>query len=222
MLQPNNLKAIIFDMDGTVFEYLDTAGNYTDGRYKGSEKQRRINANKIEFLKTQERTNNITKIESIIEESKESGIDSSEYFAKYYGIDIEVIKRIKFNFEASSILSFDQDLYDFVVDLKSKYKLFLVTGSPVFWADSVLGLLRIKEFFETIKADCYYPHLKKQAYKEILEDYNLKPSQTLVIGDSFVADIQPALDLGMLGLYTKRRELISDFGDHQKQNSNSV
>jgi FMN phosphatase YigB (HAD superfamily) len=209
--QLNMIQAIILDLDGTTFEYRDRLGNYTDGRYKGSEKQRQINANKIEFMKIQENTNNISKLESIIQESKESELDSSEYFAKYYGVDIEIIKRIKFNIDVNSILSFDQEFYDFMLVLSGKYRLFLVTGSPMFWADSVLGLLGVRGFFETIDADCYYPQLKKQAYQRILENYNIVPNQSLVVGDSFGTDIQPALDLGMQGLLTRRRDLIRDF-----------
>jgi FMN phosphatase YigB (HAD superfamily) len=178
----NDLSAIIFDFDATFFsgsvwngwgKYLEI---FIDKFLKGNKKYKRIVNNQ---------TNGANMAEIMI---KETG--TAEIFYQYQG---DVIYEI----DSDDIVVVDGKLIN---KLSKKYKLFIVSNSHYDYLIHHLKKFKINQkcFCEIIDNKFKADDLSKtEYYLDILNKYNLKPENVLVVGDSFNSDILPALKLKM-------------------------
>lgn len=178
------LKAIIFDFDGTLYSG-DVWKNWKDYL--------------VEFLRE-----NFENAEDLI---RKLNIDNSTSDLKIAQITIEKYGNAElfYNYKGSKI--FDLDLTDFqVVDvdllklLNEKYKLFIVSNSHINYLKYYLKKFNISEcLFGNIYDNKFEVSdtSKTSIYSGIIKDYNFKPNEVVVIGDSYNSDILPAINLNM-------------------------
>lgn len=198
------IKAIIFDMDGTLYAY-----NSLDEVYIGSSMQKNIHENKIKILNSAGITNSL-EVNKILKKAKESKSDTSEFLSQYLNLNLNDVIYSKMDID-DSFLSKDQELFEFLDSLKLKdILLFISTGSPKRWSDKCLSKLKITHFFLKVFNNNYYPEKKKKSYKRILLEYDLNLDEVLVVGDNKINDIVPAQEIGINTIFCKRKDLIDE------------
>ena len=181
----NDIKAIIFDFDGTFFSgsVWDDWGNYLlefiDLFLDGHKKYKKIIDNYTSGSMMAEMT------------IKEKG--SAELFYKYQG---DVI----YNIESDDIVLVNAQK---IKKLSKKYKLFIVSNSHYNYLIYHLDKFKIDKtcFKEIIDNKFKTEDISKfQAYFNLLNKYKLNPESVLVVGDSYKSDILPAKKLNIQGV----------------------
>jgi len=102
---------------------------------------------------------------------------------------------------------FQHDLSDFVYvnierlrRLSELYDIFLVSNSSPNYLDYYLDLFKIdKDMFKLRLTNPFDINdlTKTGCYKKVLDTYHLSPNEVLVVGDSYSADIVPAINMNM-------------------------
>jgi len=87
--------------------------------------------------------------------------------------------------------------------LSKKYSLIIATGGPEDSQNYVIDLLGIRHFFKKIYTASGIRKTKVDGgmFRHILEDLKLKPSEVLVIGDSFLYDVLGANKAGIRSIW---------------------
>jgi len=201
-------RAIIFDMDGTLYKF----DQRDESNFISSNFGEQIYANCVRFF---EERFSLTKEEAVakyqelsqkyagevsIAVEKEYGIDRSEYFA--FTWDLKVEDFIEFTTEVRELLS------------SLALNIGILTAAPKVWAERVLTFLQVKELFKeaVFTGD---PDLRKpnpQAFQQLADFWGLNPEEIISIGDQEQSDILPAKSLGMTTVrIAKNVETEADF-----------
>ncbi|MDD5193542.1 MAG: HAD family hydrolase [Candidatus Nanoarchaeia archaeon] len=191
------LKAIIFDLDDTLYDCFDQlvkparrfalhqmidAGLDVPfdcllkkrNKYSKDYKEERIYRELVKSFNLQNK-------------KLEKAIVNAGYLSFYNYFRIKNPK-IKLFPDAKNILS----------RLKKKYKLFLLTLGIKKTQEKKIHSLGIKDNFDRIYfKSVYHGADKKTVMKKILKDHNLKPNQVMMIGDRRDSDISSANSLGI-------------------------
>jgi putative hydrolase of the HAD superfamily len=87
--------------------------------------------------------------------------------------------------------------------LSKKYTLLIATGGPEDSQNYVIGLLGITHFFKKIYTASKTRKTKVDGgmFKHILEELRLKPTEVLVVGDSFIYDVVGAHMAGIKAIW---------------------
>lgn len=93
-------------------------------------------------------------------------------------------------------------LQEIVKKLSNKYKLAIITNAIEYVANEILRVQNIQEYFELVIADARKPKLP--CFKEFQEKMNGKPHELVMVGDDIIADIEPAISLGMKTIHLHR------------------
>lgn len=163
-------------------------------------------------------------------------------FPEYKGVDIKIEKVFKKLFTAKGVKATAKEvdfvctafrcystiyirLYDGVIDLldtlKAKdKKIYLLSNAQRKFTENELNMFGLTKYFdgivissdeECIKPDIHY-------YNTIIERYNLKKSETIMIGNDSIADTKGAHDAGLSTLYIHQSispavedDLVADF-----------
>src|SRR5690606_18198921 len=92
-----------------------------------------------------------------------------------------------------------QDAYETLDQLKSKYRLHIITNGPEKVQEKKLKNSKLEHYFETVtnseKAGVKKPH--PGIFQYALSQANADPQNSLMIGDNIKADIHGALNVGM-------------------------
>lgn len=92
-----------------------------------------------------------------------------------------------------------QDAYETLDQLKSKYRLHIITNGPEKVQDKKLKNSKLDHYFETVtnseKAGVKKPD--PAIFQYALSQANVRPQNSLMIGDNIKADIHGALNVGM-------------------------
>ena len=87
---------------------------------------------------------------------------------------------------------------EFLKKLKSNHKLYVVTNSPPNFLKITNKLIGLDtSYFEEIISNSFEENSKIKYYKYILEKEKINPNEVLMIGDNYLKDIVPALELGL-------------------------
>jgi len=189
---PENLKTIIFDIDGTlytspayVFEQVDVQIRHYAHLNNITEDQARklISDYRHDWSK------------------KHNGqkISLGNTFTAF-GVSIEEsIKWRNALMEPEKYLKIDQSLIKQLTILKSKYKLICVTNNPVEAARKTLKAIGINDFFETVIGldTCYKSKPAKEPLLKALEATDSTPEECISIGDRYDIDLSLPLEMGM-------------------------
>lgn len=187
-LLSNRIKAIIFDLDDTLY---DCSGTLVLKSKKLAAKiiSKALKCSEAEALELQ--------LE--LEERLGPKADISREIANLYNLPEEFCREISNTIntlEVEDAILFP-DAIDAINELKKTgYKLFLVTLGKKEWQERKIKVLGLENVFdEIIITD--NPLGKEKCFKEILIKYDLEPEQVLCVGDKIKDEIEVGKRLGM-------------------------
>ena len=128
------------------------------------------------------------------------------FSAQNINVDKSYIKTVATSFRSYSTTYIK--LYDGVIDLlktlKNKgKKIYLLSNAQRIFTENELNMFNLMEFFDgvMISSDVCCSKPDRHFYKTLLEKYNLKKEETIMIGNDSVADIEGAKNVGIDALY---------------------
>jgi FMN phosphatase YigB (HAD superfamily) len=76
-----------------------------------------------------------------------------------------------------------------------------VTNSQKDNVQRILQNLDLQEIFESIITEANKPLDTKKHFLDLLQKFNIRPERGLSIGDNYINDIAPAINIGMQTVY---------------------
>lgn len=194
------IKAIIFDLDGTLYKSPEIYQKFADAAY--------YTFTKLKNLPLEE-------AKKLLEERREELKRERGYAVPYtlalisYGIPIEVWHKenIKF-FNAGDYLVKDRKLKDEITRLKTKYKLAVLTNNNKTQTDRILKAIGLEGQFDYVFTYESFRLIKPnpEIFKIVAQKMKMKFNECLMVGDRFDVDLIPAQKLGMQTIEAKGPE----------------
>lgn len=186
----NKIKAIIFDMDGTLYT-LDASD------FRSSKLGQKVMSNIMLFLKDRFGDDETQAMERYNAIKKQYGEDFSIAIEKGYGIPRMEYFAYVWDIEA---LTFVQQVGNVAAVLhKLPVQSGILTAAPRVWADRVMEFLKIKDHIGNA-IFTGEPDLRKPnplAFQQFVDYWKIPPEKIVSIGDQEKSDILPAKQLGM-------------------------
>ena len=192
-----NVKAILFDYDGTL-------GDRTRGAYDTY----------VEFLQTfgiAEQLHDETELECVLQHMMnwdQYGNFEKEFILQQlkdtYGLALDVDRLTEWWVDH---LCMHEKLYPRTIEtldyLKGKYKLGMITNGFVESQNMKLDNVGIRDYFDTIVIGGQYNTAKpnKKLYQIALEQLGVQPDEAVFVGDSYMTDIIGAYRTGMRSIW---------------------
>lgn len=204
----NERKAIIFDLDGTLYPLR--GGSYGTSPLKKYVLEKaliyiadKLNKTKIE---AKEILNGIsTKYQENISlgVEKEFGLDRYDYFKTVW------------NIPAKLVVSQEPDLRKNLLKLKEYYRFILASDAPLVWIKNVLVELKIDDLFRDsiFSGESDIRKGNGTAFSYIMKSLGLKPAECISVGDQEKSDIIPAKELGLATIFISpaKKSSLADF-----------
>lgn len=184
-------KCAIFDLDGTLYNA------------KGMDKS---NQDAIISAVSESRGVSLIDADSIIRENLNTNLDEAERPSIYraalsLGVPDSTIKKHQLQrVWPENVLARDQELADALYRLSAKMKLALLTNTRTELALRALNQLGIAEgVFSNVKGGeaLTTPKPNTEALFDIVIELSVEVENTVMIGDRWVVDLQPAVAIGM-------------------------
>lgn len=212
---PENLKAIIFDIDSTLYTNAKYAYEQVDCQVRQFAKDRGITAEEARKMVADYR-------KKFASENNGMKISLGNTLLAF-GVPIEQsVKWRKELLEPADYLSYDEKLVEELKILSSKYKLICVTNNPELPARKTLEAIGVSEYFENIVGldACYKSKPALEPFMKAVQILNVKPEECLAIGDRYDMDISLPLELGMGGILVTGVEEVYQL--HEKCYNNQI
>jgi phosphoglycolate phosphatase/putative hydrolase of the HAD superfamily len=191
---PERLKAIIFDMDGTLYTNLPYVRQHEESQVRRLAMHWGLGIPEVERRLADARA---------IRERQGLPKTSMANIFLSFGIDMETIVRWR-NEEIDPFnwLSPDSDLDDTLERLAKRFDLALLTNNPRRVGEKSLEALGVRARFKLVVGldDSYESKPKLEPFLKLCEVLGVDPQYCLSIGDRQDVDIAPALALGMGGI----------------------
>ena len=192
---PQNPKALIFDIDSTLYTNAAYAFEQVDCQVRQFAKDRGITADEArcmvaDYRKQYAAANNGKKI-------------SLGNTLLAFGIPIaQSVEWRKTLMEPADFLTRDERLIQTLSELSKSLKLICVTNNPVFTARKTLDAIGISEFFpEIVGLDtCLKSKPALEPFEEACRILQVTPKECIAIGDRYDMDIALPLQMGMGGI----------------------
>ncbi|MCR4741731.1 MAG: HAD family hydrolase [Treponema sp.] len=195
---PQNLKAIIFDIDSTLYTNSAYAFEQVDCQVRQYAKEIGITA--------EEARKKVADYRKLFAQEHEGKKVSLGNTLLAFGIPIEKsVEWRKSLLEPANFLSRDQKLFEELKILQKEYKLICVTNNPVLPARKTLEALGISEFFPEIVGldSCFKSKPALEPFMKACQILELEAQNCLAIGDRYDMDISLPLEMGMGGILVK-------------------
>ena len=192
---PPNPKALIFDIDSTLYTNAAYAFEQVDCQVRQFAKDRGITAEEArrmvaDYRKQYAAANNGKKI-------------SLGNTLLAFGIPIaQSVEWRKTLMEPADFLTRDEKLIKTLCELSKSLKLICVTNNPVFTARKTLDAIGISDFFpEIVGLDtCLKSKPALEPFEEACRILQVTPKECIAIGDRYDMDIALPLEMGMGGI----------------------
>lgn len=198
---PSDLRALIFDIDSTLYTNQAYAFEQVDCQVRQFAKERGISADEARRMVAEYR-------KQFAAEHNGSKVSLGNTLLSF-GVPIEQsVQWRRELLEPADFLRRDEKLIDELKILQKKYQLICVTNNPVLPARKTLDALGISEFFpEIVGLDTCFkskPALEPfETAAEILSkssESGIKAENCIAIGDRYDMDIALPLKMGMGGI----------------------
>jgi putative hydrolase of the HAD superfamily len=185
------IKAIFFDLDGTLYKSTDIRKKFAEAAYYTLSKFRKIPLANAQRL-VEERRDRL---------KKEQGFSIPYTLTlKSFGVPIEYWhdENIAF-FDPRDYLAKDEELRKSLVLLKKHHKLAVLTNNNRVQAERTLIALNIINLFDGIFTYNSFKLLKPdpEFFKRAVAALDLEPEACCFVGDRYNVDLGPAKELGM-------------------------
>lgn len=191
----SKIKAIIFDIDSTLYTSPEYAFEQVDVQIRYWAKKRGISESQARTIISEYRRN-----WSLKNDGKKISLGNT--FTNF-GITIEDSIKMRENLlEPSNFLKKDNKLIKTIQALSKKYSLICVTNNPVLPARKTLQAIGIDKLIPTIIGldTCHKSKPAKEPFEKALEILGTKPEETISIGDRYDMDLRIPLEMGMAGI----------------------
>ena len=198
------IKAIIFDMDGTLYVSDEIREQFAAAAYHTLATADQISLDRARDLIEERRA----KLKA------ESGFPTP-YTLTLRSFNILINKwhkeNIKF-FDPRNYLHKDKKLKKALIELKKDFCLAIMTNNNKVQTDRVLEGLELIDLFDKVYTYNSFEALKPDPvfFKKTAEELGIEPEACLFIGDRYDVDLRPAKELGMHILEVKGPEDIYD------------
>jgi len=181
--------AIIFDMDGTLYQ-LDGE----NGEMSGSSLETAILQNSKEFIISREGCGE-EMARLLLDQGLADEIGISNFLAKRYEITRADYFNVAWNIDPGGIVNNFEMPVRVVKKLSSRgKKLILVTAAPKVWQSLVIDFIGLTGYFEKIFTGENYGR-KEEVFRSLSREYGA--SNLCSIGDQLATDILPAQKVGI-------------------------
>lgn len=185
-LIPNRIKAIIFDLDDTLY---DCSGSLV---LKSRKLAARTIANSVNISEME-----ALKLQLKLEERYGPDADIFSHISKQFNLSDKFYDEITINKIDLKGIRLFPDVADTIDKLKEAgYKLILVTAGKCDIQEGKIKELGLEDVFDE-SIITYNLSGKEKIFKEILIKYTLKPGQILCVGDKIENEIEIGKKLGM-------------------------
>ena len=200
-----NRKVLIFDMDGTLYNYKNENG------FSGSKLNKIIERKAITYIRNREKCS-LKTAKAIYDVGSNHRVGLSVYLSKKYNISRREYFNAVWNIDPKRAIK-KSNIAPIITQIykERKYKLILLTSAPYVWANQVLKYLGIGRYFDTLYCAEDYGN-KDEIFKMISKRYN--PSNCLSIGDQKNTDILPAKKYGLKAWLVKEPEDLKNWKDY--------
>lgn len=192
---PKQIKAIIFDIDSTLYTCQAYAFEQIDCQVREYARLRGITADEARKMVAEYR-----KKYAAEHDGKKVSLGNT---LVSFGIPIEqsVEWRNKL-MEPEKFLKYDQQLVDALSDLQQKVKMICVTNNPVMPARKTLEAIGVSKFFpEIVGLDtCYKSKPAIEPFQTALDLLGVEAENCVAVGDRYDLDIALPLEMGMGGI----------------------
>lgn len=191
-MKKSNKQLIIFDMDGTLYDFKEGSFSQSGLRKKVLENAKLYIAESLNKSKLE--------AEKILEYiGAKYGEDISVALEKEFGIDRGAYFNVVWNIPARGIVKKNPRLREFLLELGVKYDYALVSDAPLIWVNNVLEELDIKDIFEN-KIYSGEGNIRKgfgNSFQFVASQLMVELKNCIVIGDQEDTDIVQAKKNGM-------------------------
>lgn len=188
-LQMSKIKSLILDLDDTLYDEKE----FVVGGFKNVAQfiENELQISQTEFFKILWYFFNKNKRKKVFD-------DSLKYFSKYHPDLVEKMIQIYRLSDRKLVLS--RGTKSVLIKLKSCYKLGLITDGLKKVQEKKLKILGLKSFFDKIiytNGNTAYEKPNVKPFKEILEEFGIKPNEVVSIGNDPKKDFFPGNKLGI-------------------------
>jgi putative hydrolase of the HAD superfamily len=196
------IKAILFDIDNTLIDFMQMKTKSCESAIDSMIKAG-LKVNKKRALKV------------LYKLYDEYGIEYQKIFQKFTK---ELTGKIDYRLISYGIIAYRKEReyylkpYSNVVStlktLKKKYKLAVVSDAPVLEAWMRLVTMKLDKYFDVVvtMADARKQKTHVAPFKNALRKLNVKPENSIMIGDRISRDVHTAKKLGIHTIYAKYGE----------------
>ena len=192
---PNDIRALIFDIDSTLYTNAAYAFEQVDCQVREFAKMRGISADEARKMVADYR-----KKFAAENDGKKISLGNT---LLAFGIPIEQsVEWRKKLLEPADFLNRDQKLIEEMKVLSAKYKLICVTNNPILPARKTLEALGISDFFpEIVGLDtCFKSKPALEPFQTAVKKLDCRADECLAIGDRYDMDVALPLEMGMGGI----------------------
>lgn len=185
------IKAIIFDMDGTLYANTDIRKQFAAAAYHTLAKFDNISIDRARIMIEERRA----------ELKAKSGFPVPYTLTlKSFNIPIKVWHKenIAF-FDPRDFLHKDEKLKASLVKLKKNHRLAVMTNNNRIQTERVIEALELDGLFDRIFTFNSFEILKPELefFKKAAVELGIEPKDCLYVGDRYDVDLQPAQEIGM-------------------------
>lgn len=124
--------------------------------------------------------------------------------ARHYGaVDTQEAYHKTKEFMATDAFTLNQieGLREALIHLKTKKHIVLLTNSQPDDVERLLNMLHLNDIFDDVITVAKKPQLTHHHFQQLMNKYDVQASSTLSIGDNFLNEIAPALQLNMRTIF---------------------
>lgn len=185
------IKAIIFDMDGTLYTNTDIKEQFAKAAYSTLAKSDNIPIDQAQDL-----------IEKRRAELKAKSGFPVPYTLTLKSFDIPIKVWHKENiafFDPRDFLHKDEKLKASLVQLKKNHRLAVMTNNNRIQTERVIEALELDGLFDRVFTFNSFEILKPELefFKKAAAELGIEPKACLYVGDRYDVDLQPAQEIGM-------------------------
>lgn len=185
------LKAIIFDLDGTLYKNPAIAENFANAAYHALAKFKNI--------KAEEARRRIEEKRAEMQNEYGSPVPYT-LTLQTFGLPIERWheENVAY-FDPRDYLEKDERLKKSLGELKKNYRLAILTNNNRTQTDRILEALDLENMFEKIFTYNSFRLLKPDPrfFQKATEDMRIAPEECCFVGDRYNVDLHPAQSIGM-------------------------
>lgn len=195
---PSGLKAIIFDIDSTLYTNAEYAFEQVDCQVRRFASLRGITNDQARKMVADYRK----------KYAKENGGKKVSLSNTLLSFGVSIEQSVQWRrelIEPADFLGADKKLQEALAALGRRYKLLCVTNNPVLPAQKTLDALGVADLIEVLVGldSCNLSKPAKEPFVLAAKKAGTDPASIVSVGDRYDLDLAPALELGMGGILVR-------------------